>query len=55
MAALGIARLGDSQMLADAGADLVVTTLDVLVRGETRELASGRHADFTLAHAETAV
>jgi trehalose/maltose hydrolase-like predicted phosphorylase/beta-phosphoglucomutase-like phosphatase (HAD superfamily) len=28
MAALGIARLGDQQLLASAGADLVVTTLD---------------------------
>jgi trehalose/maltose hydrolase-like predicted phosphorylase/beta-phosphoglucomutase-like phosphatase (HAD superfamily) len=28
MAALGVARLGDEKMLADAGADLVVTTLD---------------------------
>src|SRR5262245_3219334 len=28
MAALGVARLGDDQLLADAGADLVVTTLD---------------------------
>ena len=28
MAALGIARLGDSQLLGEAGADLVVTTLD---------------------------
>jgi beta-phosphoglucomutase-like phosphatase (HAD superfamily) len=28
MAALGVARLGDEQLLAEAGADLVVTTLD---------------------------
>jgi trehalose/maltose hydrolase-like predicted phosphorylase/beta-phosphoglucomutase-like phosphatase (HAD superfamily) len=28
MAALGVARLGDEQLLADAGADLVVITLD---------------------------
>ncbi|HET7519005.1 MAG TPA: HAD-IA family hydrolase, partial [Actinomycetes bacterium] len=28
MAALGVARLGDEQLLADAGADLVVPTLD---------------------------
>ncbi|MGH3339250.1 MAG: HAD family hydrolase, partial [Propionibacteriaceae bacterium] len=28
MAAIGVARLGDEQQLADAGADLVVTTLD---------------------------
>ncbi len=33
MAALGIARAGDSQLLSDAGADLVVTTLDDLDLG----------------------
>lgn len=29
--------------------------IKILVRGQTRELAPGMHADFTLAHAETAV
>jgi trehalose/maltose hydrolase-like predicted phosphorylase len=29
--------------------------IKILVRGETRELAPGTHADFALAHAETAV
>src|SRR6266511_4400210 len=39
MAALGVARLGDQELLAGAGADLVVTTLDdVSLRG----LADGR-------------
>ena len=32
MAALGVARLGDEQELADAGADLVVRTLDEVSR-----------------------
>ena len=32
MAALGIARVDDSQLLSDAGADLVVTTLDEVDR-----------------------
>ena len=35
MAALGIARLDDTQLLTDAGADLVVTTLDDVDRGFT--------------------
>ena len=39
MAALGVARLGDEQLLADAGADLVVTTLDDV---SLRALAEGR-------------
>jgi len=33
MAALGVARAGDEQLLTDAGADLVVTTLDDVDRG----------------------
>ena len=33
MAALGVARAGDEQLLTDAGADLVVTTLDDVHRG----------------------
>ena len=42
MAAIGVARLGDQQLLADAGADLVVTTLDdvsfpALVEGRLQE------------------
>ena len=41
MAALGIARAGDEQLLTDAGADLVVTTLDDVDRGP---LADGRLA-----------
>ena len=36
MAALGVARLGDEQMLADARADLVVTTLDDVSRSALR-------------------
>ena len=41
-AAIGVARLGDQQQLADAGADLVVTTLDdvsfpALVEGRLQE------------------
>jgi trehalose/maltose hydrolase-like predicted phosphorylase/beta-phosphoglucomutase-like phosphatase (HAD superfamily) len=39
MAALGVARLGDEQLLVDAGADLVVTTLDAV---SLRALAEGR-------------
>jgi len=39
MAALGVARLGDEQVLAGAGADLVVLTLDEVSR---RALAQGR-------------
>jgi trehalose/maltose hydrolase-like predicted phosphorylase/beta-phosphoglucomutase-like phosphatase (HAD superfamily) len=39
MAAIGVARLGDEQLLADAGADLVVTTLDDV---SLRALAEGR-------------
>jgi trehalose/maltose hydrolase-like predicted phosphorylase/beta-phosphoglucomutase-like phosphatase (HAD superfamily) len=39
MAALGVARLGDEQLLADAGADLVVPTLDDV---SLRALAEGR-------------
>ena len=39
MAALGVARLGDEQLLADAGADLVVTTFDDV---SLRALAEGR-------------
>ena len=38
-AALGVARLGDERLLADAGADLVVTTLDNV---SLRALAAGR-------------
>ena len=41
MAALGVARLGDEQALADAGADLVVRTLDEVSRPA---LAEGRLA-----------
>ena len=37
MAALGIARLDDTQLLTDAGADLVVTTLDDVDRGSLRD------------------
>jgi trehalose/maltose hydrolase-like predicted phosphorylase/beta-phosphoglucomutase-like phosphatase (HAD superfamily) len=42
MAALGVARLGDQALLAEAGADLVVTTLDdvsleAIAGGELRE------------------
>jgi beta-phosphoglucomutase-like phosphatase (HAD superfamily) len=42
MAALGVARLGDQELLAEAGADLVVTTLDdvsldAIATGELRE------------------
>ncbi len=45
MAALGVARLGDQELLAEAGADLVVTTLDdvsldAIATGELRERAS---------------
>ncbi len=39
MAALGVARLGDQELLAGAGADLVVTTLDDV---SLRALADGR-------------
>ncbi len=39
MAALGVARLGDEEMLAKAGADLVVTSLDEVSR---QALTSGR-------------
>ncbi len=41
MAALGIARAGDSQLLSDAGADLVVATLDDV---DIRALTDGRLA-----------
>ena len=44
MAALGVARLGDEQELADAGADLVVRTLDEVSRPA---LAEGRLARKT--------
>jgi trehalose/maltose hydrolase-like predicted phosphorylase/beta-phosphoglucomutase-like phosphatase (HAD superfamily) len=42
MAALGVARLGDQELLTEAGADLVVTTLDdvsldAIATGELRE------------------
>ena len=42
MAAIGVARLGDEQQLTDAGADLVVTTLDdislpTLIEGRVEE------------------
>ena len=37
MAALGIARVGDSQLLRDAGADLVLTTLDDVDRTALRD------------------
>ncbi len=36
MAALGVARLGDEKMLAEAGADLVVTSLDDVSRDALR-------------------
>jgi trehalose/maltose hydrolase-like predicted phosphorylase/beta-phosphoglucomutase-like phosphatase (HAD superfamily) len=39
MAAIGVARLGDEELLADAGADLVVPTLDDV---SLRALAEGR-------------
>ena len=39
MAAIGVARLGDQELLAEAGADLVVTTLDDV---SLRALADGR-------------
>ena len=39
MAAVGVARLGEERALADAGADLVVLTLDEVSR---RALAQGR-------------
>ena len=39
MAALGVARLGDTELLADAGADLVVRSLDEVSRPA---LAEGR-------------
>ena len=39
MAALGVARLGDEKMLAEAGADLVVTSLDEV---SSAALAAGR-------------
>jgi beta-phosphoglucomutase len=39
MAAIGVARLGDERALAEAGADLVVQTLDEVSR---RALAQGR-------------
>jgi trehalose/maltose hydrolase-like predicted phosphorylase/beta-phosphoglucomutase-like phosphatase (HAD superfamily) len=39
MAAIGVARLGDQELLAQAGADLVVTTLDNV---SLRALAEGR-------------
>jgi trehalose/maltose hydrolase-like predicted phosphorylase/beta-phosphoglucomutase-like phosphatase (HAD superfamily) len=39
LAALGVARLGDEQLLEEAGADLVVTTLDDV---SLRALAEGR-------------
>jgi beta-phosphoglucomutase len=39
MAALGIARLGDTALLRDAGADLVVTSLDDVA---LEALATGR-------------
>jgi len=42
MAALGVARLGDGELLAAAGADLVVTTLDDVSR---QALADGRLAE----------
>ena len=45
MAALGVARLGDEQLLADAGADLVVTTLDdVSLRALARDRLEERRA-----------
>jgi beta-phosphoglucomutase-like phosphatase (HAD superfamily) len=37
MAALGIARIGDSELLRDAGADLVLTTLDDVDRSSLRD------------------
>jgi beta-phosphoglucomutase-like phosphatase (HAD superfamily) len=39
MAALGLARLGDEALLAEAGADLVVSTLDEVA---LERLAAGR-------------
>ena len=41
MAAIGIARAGDARLLADAGADIVVTTLDKV---DCSALADGRLA-----------
>jgi hypothetical protein len=41
MAAIGIARAGDADLLAAAGADLVVTTLDDV---DPTALAGGRLA-----------
>jgi beta-phosphoglucomutase-like phosphatase (HAD superfamily) len=41
MAAIGIARVGDAELLADAGADLVVSSLDEV---DTAALESGRLA-----------
>ena len=54
MAAIGVARLGDEQQLADAGADLVVTTLDdislpTLIEGRLGGTA-GRRGDPTAIH-----
>ncbi len=44
MAAIGIARAGDAGLLATAGADLVVTTLNDV---DTSALAEGRLATRT--------
>ena len=41
MAALGVARAGDAGLLATAGADLIVTTLDDV---DTTALSEGRLA-----------
>jgi alpha,alpha-trehalase len=55
MSAIGVARLGDSEMLAGAGADLVVTTLDdVSVRAltEGRLQERGQAAEIRRRHTE---
>jgi hypothetical protein len=44
MAAIGIARADDTQLLAAAGADIVVTTLDDV---DMAALAAGRPAKRT--------
>jgi trehalose/maltose hydrolase-like predicted phosphorylase/beta-phosphoglucomutase-like phosphatase (HAD superfamily) len=56
MAALGVARLGDQQLLADAGADLVVTTLDHVsleALAADRLEERGAAAELRRRHAET--
>ena len=54
MAALGIARADDSQLLSEAGADLVVTTLDDVNRDallQRRLIGCGRPSLLARAHA----